>query len=146
MTTRGVYLPDAPRLNLSFTTYCDFESVASQLRNDLRFYSLDVYQRELNHDRSALTALKKELRRGEFSHAHFEMDGTLEFTNGDEIDRDVPIQDFYQDLKNDIQKLKIKLSDSYSEDYEEKQEWLEETIQKIDSKYKDIFIWCLRHI
>ena len=73
------------------------------------------------------------------------MDGTLEFTYGDEIDRDVPIRDFYQDLKNSISNLKEKIPTSYSEDYEEKQEWLEEAIQKIDCKYKDIFIWCLRH-
>jgi len=143
--TKGIYLPDAPRSTFSFGAYLDFQAVADQLRRDLRFYCLEVYQRELNHYRAALPSLKKELRRGEFFYAHFEMDGTLEFTCGDEIDRDVPIQEFYQDLQSDIRKLKTKLSDSYSEDYEEKQEWLEEAIQKIDSKYKDIFIWCLRH-
>ncbi len=143
--TKGIYLPDAPRSTFSFGAYPDFQAVVDQLRRDLRFYCLEVYQRELNHYRAALPSLKKELRRGEFFYAHFEMDGTLEFTCGDEIDRDVPIQEFYQDLQSDIRKLKTKISDSYSEDYEEKQEWLEEAIQKIDSKYKDIFIWCLRH-
>jgi tetratricopeptide (TPR) repeat protein len=144
-TTNGIYLPDIPRQNLSFETYLDFQNVVSQLRSDLRFYCLDVYQRKLNHFSSVLPALKKELRRDEFTHAHFEMDGTLEFTNGDEIDRDIPVYSFYQDLQDDIQELNKNLSNSYSEDYDEKQEWLEGAIQKIDSNYKNIFIWCLRH-
>lgn len=144
-TTNGVYLPNTPKQNLSFGTFLDFQNVASQLRSDLRFYRLDVYQRELNHYRSVLPVLKKELQRDEYTHAHFKMDGTLEFTRGDETGRDIPIYSFYQDLQNDIRKLNEKLSGSYREDYEEKQEYLEEAIQKIDSKYKDIFIWCLQH-
>lgn len=142
--TNGIYLFNVPRQNLSFGSYLDFQSVASQLMKDLRFYYLDVYQLELNHYRAALPALKKEIKRDDFTHAHFETDGTLEFTYGDEIDRDVPIQEFYKNLQSDIRNLKTKLPD-LSEDYEEKREWLEEKIRKIDSKYKDIFVWCLRH-
>jgi len=45
----GVYLPNTPKQNLSFSTYLDFQNTATQLRSDLRFYCLDVYRRELNH-------------------------------------------------------------------------------------------------
>ncbi len=143
---RGFYLAGNPRKTYSIASYPQFLELAAALRDDVRFYSLDVNVQELNFYRSTLKKLRVIEREGEYGHIAFTEDGQLELYDwGTWTGNTQNIDDLIRQSKSRIKELNELLADYYPSKYETKKEIVELAIQKIDIEFREIFAWCLEH-
>ncbi len=142
----GLFQENCKSEIFSIATYPQFLETASALRRDVRFYHLDVYRKELNLYKSALSKLKKERRRGEYGYAQFDENGELEFFDwGTSTSRTKEISQLIENLSYQIDKIKENSTDFFPRNYEKERSRVEAAIQEIDTIFYNIFAYCLEN-
>lgn len=140
-STKGFYIENFPHKTYTVTTHAQFLEMAEAMRADLQFYYYDLYLQELNLYRSFLSPLKSKQENWSYAHVDFTENGKLEFleSGGRYVYEVIP------ELQMQIETLEENLIDHYPQVFSKKQELLEKGIEKIDAKFREIFVWCLEN-
>ena len=137
----GFYNEKRPYQTFPLLTHSQFLDIAFLLRRDLRFYCLDVFQKELNIYKAALPQLEQARDAREYRYVEFSETGRLEFKESGLFDQRIDIT--IQQLEEKVSDLETKIPGYFLENYEIQRERTEKVIHEIDSLFRSIFQNCL---